>query len=72
MQFAVYEKPADFPNSFVVRKWFIDPGSTEPRPDRNPCIIGPTLEAVREQIPAGLTRIERLPADDPVIVEVWI
>jgi len=35
-------------------------------------ILGSTLEAVRDQIPVGLTSIGRNPADDPVIHEVWL
>jgi hypothetical protein len=30
-----------------------------------------TLEALRVQLPAGLTRADRLPDDDPVVVETW-
>lgn len=72
VQYAVYKKPADFPNSFVVRKWFIDPGSSEPRPSQKCFTVAPTLERARAVIPAGMTRIDRFPNDDPVIVEVWI
>lgn len=71
--FTQYDKlyPGD-PNSFVVRKWFIDPGSTEPRPDMKSYAIAPTLKEARCVIPEGMTRIERFPNDDPAIAEVWI
>jgi hypothetical protein len=30
-----------------------------------------TLEQLRAQLPAGLTRTDRLPDDDPIVVETW-
>lgn len=71
VQYAVYERPLDFPNSYVARKWYIEPGK-EPRPEKESFAISPTLEGIRALIPAGLTCLPRLPNDDPVIVEVWI
>ncbi len=31
-----------------------------------------TLEAVRSLVPAGLVRLPRDPADDPVVYESWV
>lgn len=30
-----------------------------------------TLEGLRAQLPPGLTRSDRLPDDDPIVVETW-
>jgi hypothetical protein len=71
--YAIYEHPRDYPHSFVARRWRLVDGAKEP--DRLPLVVGPTLEAVREVLHCsafGLTRLERDPYDDPVIVEVWI
>ena len=35
-------------------------------------IVGESLDAVREQLPDGLTNIGRQAGDDPVIAEVWL
>lgn len=64
----VYDSPTDFPGLFVARKWLIkqEPVATEE------AFTGPTLQSVRDQIPAGLHRIPRAPEDDLNIVESWL
>ena len=32
---------------------------------------GMTLELLRSQLPKGLTRFDRLPDDEPIVVETW-
>lgn len=66
----VYEKPSDFPDSFVVRRYWVTGG--EVLHDSAPRAITSTLESARVLIPAGLVRMPRQPADDPAIVEVWL
>lgn len=62
----VYERPSDFPNSFVARRFTLA-GPTDD------LIIGPTLDALRQRLAAcGLYMIPRSPDDDPVIVESWL
>ncbi len=34
-------------------------------------LLADTLAGVREQLPAGLTRSERMPVDPPEVVEIW-
>jgi hypothetical protein len=65
----VYERPRDYPNSFVARLHIVSEGKTGPT---DTVIIGPTLESVRKQIPQGLVRMDRFPMDEPQIVEVWL
>lgn len=68
--FVIYEKPKDFPDKFVVRRFVI--AGPEPAPDKEPWAVVDTLEAARKKVPWGQYRIERDPSDDPVIVESWI
>lgn len=35
-------------------------------------LVGDTLGAVREQLPPGLERSGRQPADPPEVVEIWL
>ncbi len=68
--YVVYEKPKDYPDSFVVRGWSIRSNGLV----ADPHLIATedTLEAAREKIPVGLVRILPSKNDDPVIAEVWI
>ena len=68
----IFRHPRDYPNSYVVRRFDIVPGSREPVPSMYPHAIGPTLEAVRQTIPPGLMRFDRHPMDEPQIVEIWM
>lgn len=61
----IYEKPLDFPEQFVARKFILDKPT-------NLRYFGDTLEEIRQTIPEGLTMIPRFHQDDPKIVEVWI
>jgi hypothetical protein len=64
----VYERPKDYPQGFVARRFEIQAGL--PLATDN-AFFGPTLESVRAQIPKGLLRIARDPDDEPQIVEIW-
>ncbi len=61
----VYEKPSDFPDKFVLRKWLNDEPTEEIQ-------TADTLEDIRKKVPEGLVRLSRDLKDDPVIVEVWL
>jgi hypothetical protein len=62
----------DFGNRYVARPTVID-SSDEPRPrDEDGYLIADTLEALRAKLPQGLSWMDRKPADDPVIVEIWL
>jgi hypothetical protein len=67
--YVIYNKPADYPDKVVVRRWIIKGPSVYATLDK---VLADTLADARAAVPAGLTRIERRPADDAVIVEVWI
>lgn len=55
------------PGKFVARPCMSIGGIT-PMPVH---LEGETLEQLRSQLPTGLTRTDRLPDDDPVVVETW-
>ena len=67
--YVVYERPLDFPNSFVVRHWIVDADGGKPT---DWMVVGKTLDDVRQAIPGYCVRLERSPEDEPQIVESWI
>jgi hypothetical protein len=69
VMYVIYEKPLDFPQSFVVRKWYVSNGVVEKSPL---CILATSLETARKLIPPGLYNLGRENNDDPAIREVWI
>ncbi len=63
--FVIYDRPKDFPDYFVVRRFIND----QPQDLLAVCS---TLKAVREHIPPGLICLARSPTDEPQIVETWV
>jgi hypothetical protein len=55
------------PDKFVARPCMTMQGVT-PMPVH---LEGATLEQLRAQLPKGLTRSDRLPDDNPVVIETW-
>ncbi len=70
--YTIYDKPVDFPDYFVVRKFFIIRGSKEPEPAEMPFAFADTLEDIRKKIPPGLFCFPRDESDSPRIVETWM
>lgn len=70
---SVYDHPSDYPDSFVARKTTIHKAVITVARD---VLKAPTLDAIRALVqhhsPIVLTRFERSPDDDPVIVECWM
>lgn len=67
--FTVYKNPSDFPPGYALRKWSI----TERGPIAEEGRGGVwSLDEIRAMIPPGLHRMDRMPEDEPCIVEVWI
>ncbi len=64
----IYERPLDFPNCYVVRRWTVEEGKTV----AHECLLADSLEKARKLVPPHSTRMDRFPEDDPVIVETWI
>jgi hypothetical protein len=65
----IYDRPTDYPDSYVVRPWILSSGSEHPIPGA--AVAAPDLDAARDLVPAGSFRMERNPDDDPCIVETW-
>lgn len=65
--FTIYRHPDDYPDGYVIRVWGTVDGEIYPGPTERV----PTLADARALVPAGLVRMERMPNDDPKIVEVW-
>ena len=73
-QYTIYRNPRDYPGRCVVRGWTIVRGEHQHEliVDAEPLAIVDTVEEARAAVPPGLVRLDRLPGDDPVIVEVWL
>lgn len=69
----VYEKPSDYPLSFVARRFVLDRPTTD-------LVVAPDLESVRNWLQMHAheygefcgVRLERDPLDEPQIVEGWL
>jgi hypothetical protein len=72
IMYTVYDHPSDFPDYFVVRRFFITGETPYPEPDPFPYVIGTSLEDVRSWLPPGLDRCARSAEDEPQIVETWV
>ena len=70
----VFNRPADFPDSFVVRPFDIVRGLLEPVP-RAECYLAHSLEearAVVARLAPGSYCLARSPGDAPTVVETWL
>ena len=71
--FCVYEKPKDFPNSWVVRRICVIPGLLGEIMDQHITLETSTHGEIEEwALKKGLTRLPRSSEDPPQIVETWI
>ena len=65
----VYDRPTDHPDSFVARRWSIEPGGA--RAERV-TIVARAIAPIRAWLHAtGFHRMPAMPGDDPVILETW-
>lgn len=67
--YVVYERPRDYPTSYVVRRHAITPQGHYATPDHT---IHATLEEARAAVPQWMVRMVRHPNDEPQIVECWV
>ena len=68
----IYDHPLDMPeHNIVARRHEVH--SDVPFETKD-VLVGRTLQAVRDQLPRGLSRFPRDPTtpDDPKIIEVWL
>ena len=65
----VYERPRDYPTSYVVRRHSITDVGSYATSDHS---VHATLEEARAAVPPWTARLERDPNDEPQILESWI
>jgi hypothetical protein len=72
--YVVYQNPKDYPDDWVVRRFLVCSGSTPGAQlmDAKPWALCGCLAQARETIPEWCVRLDRHPADDPAIAEVWL
>lgn len=69
----VYDHPADFPHSYVARRYEVGPGGPDGTGHATGDIVQGELSIIRESFRrCGLTRLPRDPNDDATIVEIWL
>lgn len=72
IHYAVYDHPKDFPNDFVVRRWFIDLHSGKTTPEEELFMKSKDIDEIRGRLrEMQLYRINRCKDDDPIILETW-
>lgn len=67
----VYDRPRDYPDKFVARRFDIGKGTVQPS---DSIIVAPDLETLRNMLEfeMHLTCLARSPEDEPQIVETWL
>lgn len=71
IQYVIYEKPMDYPNKFVVRRFVLAHGDFGPQ--LVPVGVVDTLDEARKLVPSDFNYcFPRLPQDEPQIREVWM
>jgi len=65
---AVFWNSADYPDRAVIRPQCVDGAGIH---ILNQVLVGESLDAARDQLPEGLTRMERHPDDEPNLIEIW-
>lgn len=67
----VYNRPRDFPDKYVARRWDILRGQVEPVPTVEH-LTADSLDEIRRLVPPCLACLPRYDDDDASIVEVWL
>lgn len=72
---AIYNKPRDYPDKYVARRWTIEavsPGIYKEKAT-NDVVISKSLDEIRRQMLwRGLAKLDRFINDDPIILETWL
>jgi hypothetical protein len=67
-QWAIYERPSDFRDGYVVRQWLITGDEIQP----GDATRHASLEEARASLPPDALRISGVDPNDPTIIEVWM
>ena len=66
----VYDHPTDYPDAYVARQWIVGVAGVQ---HTERMMAHHDIEPIRTALAnMGLTRLERNPEDDPVIMETWV
>jgi hypothetical protein len=80
LMWSVSHGTSDLGDGYAARPFLVNPAGTSAPHLHLPAgtfalrvhLIADTLDALREQLPSCLVRIDRAAGDDPTIVEVWL
>lgn len=65
----VFEKPDDYPNSWVARRWLVY-DVPQPTPEH---LISPSLDVLEDVLlRMGFAKLARSPEDDPAVLSTWV
>jgi hypothetical protein len=67
-QYAIYERPSDFRDGYVVRQWLISGDEIQP----GDATRHPSLEEARASLPPGAVKVSGVDPKEPTIIEVWM
>jgi len=71
--YTVYDHPEDYPDHYVVRRFFIEAGNPNPIPEEDIFMQSGDLQEIRETLLGkDLVCVGRVKEDDSKIVETWI
>lgn len=65
----IYFNPKDYPNKYVAQVFDIRPGEVY---GTRYIMLSDELEGLRQRMPEGFHRMNRMPDDDTSILEVWL
>ena len=69
VMWTIYDHPFDYPNSWVMRKWFVTAKGAIPDQE---VLLANDIDTLRTALPPGMVRLCRNKNDDPAIVESWV
>jgi len=70
VQWVIFDRPADHPEDFVLRAFFIMPGGKVYAD--SVAWKAKTVDELRRLVPRGLHCLPRFDKDDRAVVEVWL
>lgn len=69
----IYRRPRDYPHGVIARRWEIGAQAVHGPTPTDDCIVGPSVEMVREEFARrGLVCLPRSERDHPSVVESYI
>jgi hypothetical protein len=69
--YAIYEKPTDYPDKFVLRAFRMS-GEISGFTAERECKLADSIDEIRKFLPPGLYRLNRNDCDVISLVETWL